>query len=76
MTLPFSFLFGSNLFPSRRVLLLRDLDILLYSSVTYIRLGGILLLSQIFCDLHPFKGSCRSFGFVSNLHPPRQNLVT
>ena len=31
----------------------------LASSVTYIRLGGILLFSQILCDLHPLKGSCR-----------------
>ena len=33
----------------------KDLVLLLSLSVTYIRLGRILLLSHFFCDLHPFK---------------------
>ena len=33
----------------------KDLVLLLSSSVIYIRLGGILLLSHFFCDLHPFR---------------------
>ena len=29
-----------------------------------------------FSDLHPFKGFCEVCGFVSNIHPSGQNLVT
>jgi len=46
------------------------------SLVTYLCLCGILLLSQIFCDLHPFKDSCHFYGFVDNLHPSMRNPVT
>ena len=39
-------------------------------SITYIRQGGILLLSYFcFTDLHLFKGFCLVNGFVSNVHP-------
>ena len=54
---------------------LRDLVIFMASSVTYIRQGGILLLSHSY-DLHSFKGSCHFYGFVSNLHLLRRNLIT
>ena len=38
---------------------LEDVDKeILRTSVTYIHPGGILLLNQFFCDLHPLKGSC------------------
>ena len=44
--------------------------------VTYIHQGEILLLNHfLLSDLHPFKGFC-VFGFISNVHPLRRNLVT
>ena len=46
-------------------------------SVTYIRRSGVLILNHFwFSDLHPFKGFCQVYGFVSNVHPSRWNLVT
>ena len=57
---------------------LRNFIKYMVSSVTYIRQGGILLLSffLFFSDLHPFKGFCQVYGFVSNVHLSRWNLVT
>ena len=44
-------------------------------SVTYIHRGGILLLSQFFWHI-PIEGILSFFGFVSNLHLSKRNLVT
>ena len=52
------------------------LVLFLASSVTYIFLGRILLLSHFFCDLHPFRDLVVLFGFDSNLHSSGWNLVT
>ena len=46
-------------------------------SVMYIRRSGVLILNHFwFFDLHPFKGFCQVYGFVSNVHPSRRNLIT
>ena len=46
-------------------------------SITYIRLSGVLILNYFwFSDLHPFKGFCQVYGFISNVHLSRRNLVT
>ena len=87
LVIPFRFV--SNLHPSRRNLvtwpflafvtytLLGILSFLLDSSITYIRLGKSCYLAIFgFCDLHPFRDLAIPFGFVSNLHPSRRNLVT
>ena len=77
----------SNLHPSRRILITQPIFGDLYPfkgsgvlalSVTYIRLDGILLLSLFFFFfflLTPIEGIL-SFGFISNLHPSRRNLIT
>ena len=67
-----------NLFSFMTYTHLRDLLMYMASSGMYIRQGGILLLSLFlfFCDLHPFKGSCHVYGFISNVHPLKRNLVT
>ena len=55
----------------------RDLVMFLASSVTYIRLAKSCYLAIFgFCELHPFRDLVILFGFVSNLHPFRRNLVT
>ena len=55
----------------------RDFFMFVALWVTYIRQGGILLLSHFWLLwVTPFKGSCRFYVFVSNLHPSRWNLVT
>ena len=56
---------------------LRNFVKYMVSSVTYIHQGEILLLNHfLFSDLHQFKGFCQVYGFVSNVHPSRRNLVT
>ena len=67
-----------NLFSFMTYTHLRDLLMYMASLVMYIHQGGILLLSLFlfFCDLHPFKGFCHVYGFISNVHPLRRNLVT
>ena len=56
---------------------LRNFVKYMVSSVTYIHQGGILLLNHfLFSDLHQFKGFFQVYGFVSNVHPSRRNLVT
>ena len=76
--------FVSNVYPSRRNLVtqpffvsltytyFKDLVQCMYSSVTYICQGRILLLISL---TFPLKGLCKLDRFVSNLHPSWQNLI-